>query len=245
MADTKNVTSNREKYAERLKTKYPDKEFVDDEALFGQINDDYDDYDKQLEDYRVREKALSDMFASNPRSASFLMDWKNGEDPLINMIRKFGDDFKEALEDPAKQEALAAANKEYAERIAQEGKYEEEYQKNIDETLGVIEQMQQQYNLSDDDMDKAMDFLVTIVRNGLMGKFTAESINMAMKAINHDMDVEDAAHAGEVKGKNTKIQEKLRKENSSDGLPQMGGSANRNSEKKKATSIFDIARGAM
>ena len=36
------------------------------------------------------------------------------------MIRKFGDDFKAALEDPEKQEALAAANKEYAERIAKE-----------------------------------------------------------------------------------------------------------------------------
>lgn len=245
MADTENITSNRNKYTERLKAKHPDKEFADDEALFGQINDDYDDYDKQLEGYRDREKALSDMFASNPRSASFLIDWKNGEDPLVGLIRKFGDDFKAALEDPAKQEALAAANKEYAERIAQESKYEEEYQKNIDETLGIIEQMQQQYNLSDDDVDKAMEFLVTIVRDGLLGKFTAESINMAMKAINHDMDVEEAAHAGEVKGKNTKIQEKLRKDKISDGLPQMGGSANRNSEKKKATSIFDIARGAM
>ena len=30
------------------------------------------------------------------------------------MVRKFGDDFKAALEDPEKQEALAAANKEFA-----------------------------------------------------------------------------------------------------------------------------------
>ena len=42
------VKSNRERYTERLKAKYPDREFADDEALFGQINDDYDGYDKEL-----------------------------------------------------------------------------------------------------------------------------------------------------------------------------------------------------
>ena len=34
------VKSNRDRYMERLKTKYPDKEIADDEALFGQTNDD-------------------------------------------------------------------------------------------------------------------------------------------------------------------------------------------------------------
>ena len=77
------VKSNRDRYMERLKTKYPDKEFADDEALFGQTNDDYDSYDNELSGYREREKALSDLFASNPRSAAFLTDWRKGEDPII------------------------------------------------------------------------------------------------------------------------------------------------------------------
>ena len=120
MPNNTEVKSNRERYTERLKAKYPDREFADDEALFGQINDDYDGYDKELSGYKEREKALSDLFASNPQSAAFLTDWRKGEDPIIGMVRKFGDDFKAALEDPEKQEALAAANKEFAERIAQE-----------------------------------------------------------------------------------------------------------------------------
>ena len=169
------VKSNRDRYMERLKTKYPDKEFADDEALFGQTNDDYDSYDNELSGYREREKALSDLFASNPRSAAFLTDWRKGEDPIIGMVRKFGDDFKAALEDPEKQEALAAANKEFAERIAQEKEYEGEYQKNLNETLTPLETMQQDEGLSDEDIDSAMDFLVGIVRDGIMGKFTRES----------------------------------------------------------------------
>lgn len=211
------VKSNRDRYVERLKTKYPDKEFADDEALFGQTNDDYDSYDNELSGYREREKALSDLFASNPRSAAFLTDWRKGEDPIIGMVRKFGDDFKAALEDPEKQEALAAANKEFAERIAQEKEYEGEYQKNLNETLTTLETMQQDEGLSDEDIDSAMDFLVGIVRDGIMGKFTRESVAMALKAIRHDSDVEQADREGEVRGRNTKIEEKLRKGSKNDG----------------------------
>lgn len=216
------VKSNRDRYVERLKTKYPDKEFADDEALFGQINDDYDGYDKELSDYKEREKTLSDMFASNPRSAAFLTEWRKGEDPVVALVRKFGDDFKAALEDPEKQEALAAANKEFAERIAQEKEYEGEYQKNLNETLSTLETMQQEEGLSDEDIDSAMDFLVGIVRDGIMGKFTRESVAMALKAIRHDSDVEQANLEGEVRGRNTKIEEKLRKGSKNDGTANLG-----------------------
>ena len=216
------VKSNRDRYMERLKTKYPDKEFADDEALFGQTNDDYDSYDNELSGYREREKALSDLFASNPRSAAFLTDWRKGEDPIIGMVRKFGDDFKAALEDPEKQEALAAANKEFAERIAQEKEYEGEYQKNLNETLTTLETMQQDEGLSDEDIDSAMDFLVGIVRDGIMGKFTRESVAMALKAIRHDSDVEQADREGEVRVRNTKIEEKLRKGSKNDGTANLG-----------------------
>ena len=81
------VKSNRERYTDRLKAKYPDKEFADDEALFAQINDEYDGLDKELSGYKEREKALSDLFASNPRSAAFLTDWRKGEDPIISISR--------------------------------------------------------------------------------------------------------------------------------------------------------------
>ena len=55
MADNKEVKSKRDLFSDRMKAKYPDKQFDDDEALFGQINDDYDDYDKRLGEYQGRE----------------------------------------------------------------------------------------------------------------------------------------------------------------------------------------------
>lgn len=224
---------NRERYLERLKAKYPEKDFANEEDLFGQINDDYDNYDNELSEYKKREKELSDLFTSNPNSATFFMDWRNGEDPVIGMIRKFGDDFKYALEDPDKQEALAQANKEYATRIAKEEEYEKEYQTNISETLSLIEQMQKENGYSDEDIDNAMEFLVGIMRDGLLGKFSKESIEMAFKAINHDSDVLQADREGEVRGRNAKIEERLRKGGRTDGTANLGSkNANQAQEKR-------------
>lgn len=242
MADTKTFKSNRDRYMERLKTKYPDREYADDEALFGQINDDYDYYDEELETSRKNDKALSDFMASNPRSAAFLTDWRNGEDPIVSLIRKFGDDFKAALEDPDKQEALAAANKEYAERIAKEKEYEDQYQKNISETYATITRVQQETGLTDDDIDKAMEFLIGIMKDGLLGKFTAESIEMAVKALRHDSDVEQADREGEVRGRNAKIEEKLRKVGRNDGTANLGSKNAGNAASREMPDLGAIGR---
>ena len=55
MAEIQNTAtqtkSRRDQLGERLKKRYPDREFADDEALFGQVNDDYDDYDNQIGQY--------------------------------------------------------------------------------------------------------------------------------------------------------------------------------------------------
>ncbi|MBO4786012.1 MAG: hypothetical protein J5510_02990, partial [Prevotella sp.] len=213
MAETDNqvVRSKRDTFKERLSSKYPDKQFEDDEELFGQISDDYDTYDDELNGYKERESKLSDMFTSDPRSAHFLSNWRDGEDPVIGLVRQFGTDIKEALDDPDRQEEIAEANKEFVERVAKEKELEEKYQANLQESLANLEQYQADHGLSDEDIDNAMEFIIGVIGDGVMGKFTPETIDMAMKAINHDTDVEEANIEGEVRGKNAKIEEKLRK----------------------------------
>lgn len=229
---------------ERMKSKYPDRQFADDEEVFGQISDDYDEYDKQLTGYKEREGKFADMFSSDPRSASFLMNWKNGNDPAVELVRQFGTDIKEAIDDPDRQEEIAAANKEFVERVAKEKELEEEYQKNLAESLSSIEKMQQENGLSDEQVDAAMNMLVGIVRDGIMGKFTTESLQMAMKAINHDEDVAVANQEGLVKGKNTRAKEELRKPQRTDGMAQLNGKNGGGPQQQKRRSIFDIAAEA-
>lgn len=223
MPDNRTVKSNRERYAERLKAKYPERNFADDESLWGQVNEDYDGYDKELAVYKEREEALSNLFTSDPRSALFLTNWRKGGDPAVELVRMYGDDFIEEMKDPKKQEEFAAASKEYAERVAKEKTFDEQYRKNISETLVTLEKMQQTSGYSDADIDKAMEFLVGIMKDAILGKFTQESIEMAMRAINHDEDVAVAAREGEVRGRNTRIEENLRRRGKGDGTANLDG----------------------
>ena len=237
--------SKRDLLSERLKNKYPDREYADDEALFGQINDDYDDYDSQLSSYKEREGKFADMFTRDPRSAHFITNWRDGEDPVVGLVRQFGTDIKEAIDDPERQEEIAVANKEFVERVAKEKELEEIYQANIADSLKELDKFQADNGLSDDEADKIMSYLVGIVGDGIMGKFSAESMDLARKALNHDFDVATASQEAEVRGKNAKIKEELRKPKSGDGTPNLAGSNNApTSQTRRPMNIFDYADAA-
>lgn len=241
MADNKEVKSNRERYMERLKSKYPDREFADDEAVYGQANEDYDGYDKKIADYEEREKGFSDLFSRDPRSAAFLTNWRQGGNPVVELVRMFGDDFVEEMKNPERQEELAKASKEFMERLSKEKEFEEQYEKNISETLSTIEAIKQEEGRTDDEIDDAMAFLSKVMHEAALGKYSRESFAMAFKALNHDTDTEAAAAEGEVKGRNAKIEEKLRKPQGGDGMPDLAGKNGSPSRRNGQRSMFDIA----
>ena len=180
MAET-NVKTKRDMAMERLRSRYPDREFADDEAVFGQINDDYADYDSRIKNYQDREKTFSDMFMADPRSARFLTDWRQGGDPVMGLVRQFGTDIKAALEDPEKQEAIAAASKEYVERVAKNKELEEQYQENIRQSLAEWERYQQEKGYTDEQIDEAFAYLKDIANNVIIGKFTTDMLEAAFK----------------------------------------------------------------
>lgn len=244
MADTEKIKSKRDAYTERLRKKYPDKKFEDDEEIFGQTSDDYDNYEKEIEGYKGREKKLSDMFAGDPRSARFLTDMAKGSDPVVGLVKEFGVEIKDVLDDPEKQDEIARANKEYVERVAKSKSLEEEYGKNMDATLATLGRFQQERGLSDEQIDQVMDFLLGIVRDGVMGKFSPESLDMACKAINHDVDVAAASEEGNVAGRNAKIEEKLRRANKGDGAAPLNGK-NAPARRGGEPNMFDLASQAM
>jgi hypothetical protein len=152
-----------------------------------------------------------------------MQNWRNGEDPAVGLVRQFGMEIKDAIDDPDMQEAMAEANKEFVERVAKEKEYEEVYKANLAQSLSDLDAIQQEMGLSDEDAENALMFLHTISAEGVMGKFTPANIKMALKAMNHDADVAQAAHEGEVKGRNIKIDEKLRTKKKGDGTVALDG----------------------
>lgn len=247
MAEETKPRSRRESMTERLRQKYPDRELADDEALFGQISDDYDEYDNALNGYKDRESKLTEMFSKDPRNAQFITDMARGEDPWINVIKRLGiDGITDLLNDPNKQEAYAQANQEYVEKLAEENALEEEYKKNLHASLELLEKIQKERGLNDDQIDAAYDLINSIASDAVLGKLSEQTIDMALKAINHDSDVESANNEGMIAGKNAKAEEKLRKPNKGDGTPNLQGSNNSPSNKQQGRkkSIFDWAEEA-
>jgi hypothetical protein len=121
---------------------------------------------------------------------------------------------------------MAAANKEFVERVAKEKELEDVYQKNLAESLEAIDAMQKERGLSDEQIDEAMTVLIEIVKDAVVGKFTAESIGLALKAKGFDAAVAAADHEGEVRGRNAKIEEKYRERSRGDGGAVLNGSNN-------------------
>lgn len=215
--------SKRDAFKRRLSEKYPDKNFDDEEAMFGQISDDYDSTESELNRYREDERKLTDMFNADERNAALFADFANGGDPRLTLIKLYGKDVGDMANDPEKQEEVAAANREYVERVAKEKSLEEEYKKNLDDSLQAADDWQKKNNLTDEQVDEAFQFIVQIASDAIVGKFTEESLDLARKSITHDMDVQEAGNAGEIRGRNAKIDMKLKKSKNSDGVPSLGG----------------------
>lgn len=243
MAENQNVKSRREQFSERMKKKHPDSEYTDDEALFGQINDDYDDYDKQIGEYSGREKQLTDLMVADPRAAEFLTDMARGKDPWLAVINRLGiDGITDLLNDPNKQEAYAEENKKYVERLAKNKKLDEQYEDNLSQSLDVLSSIQQSQGLSDDAIDAAYDLIMKIANDAVLGIISEETINMALKAVNYDNDMQTASEEGRISGKNERAEEKLRKPKRGDGTAVLNGSNNMPTRKKtNSQGIFELA----
>jgi hypothetical protein len=238
------IKTKRELVMERMASRHPDKDYSDDEALYGQIIEDVAQSDDEIAKYKEREQTFADMFTADPRSAQFMVNWRNGEDPTVGLIRQFGMEIKDAIDDPEMQEAIAQANKEYVERVAKEKEYEEMYKKNLEQTLSDLDAIQTEMGLTDEQAENALMFLHTIASDGVLGKFTPESIKMALKAMNHDADVAQASHEGEVKGRNAKIEEKLRIKKKNDGTASLDGKNGGSGVKQSMPNLGALGRFA-
>lgn len=243
MSETQNK-SKRDVFGERLKSRYPDREFADDEAMFGQAEEDYAAFEDELGRYKKDEEELTSLLAKDPRVAQFISDIAQGKDPWIAVLERMGiDGVTEMMNDPEKREAYAAANKAYVERIAKGHELDEQYHANFGESMKMLSKMQQERGLSDETIDAAMDLIMNMTNEAILGKFTPETVEMALKAVNHDAEVENARSEGEVAGRNARIDEKLRRSKGGDGMPVMGGTGSTSSAPRKLN-IFDYAEAA-
>jgi hypothetical protein len=241
VTEIKQVKSNKDALKDRMKGKHPEKDFEDEEVLMGAISDDYDEYDAELETHRKNNQALSEMFAQAPDAADFLMAIKDGSSPIVEYVARYGRDL---LEDPERTDELAEAQKAYTERLIEAEKLEKEYDANVMDSLAVLDQYIADNGLSEDEVTAIIAKREEDMANAISGKlFTVETLDAYRKMLNYDADVAEAEAIGEVRGKNAKITNQVKRANQGDGMPRLDGKPS-TAPPMRHNSIFDIARDA-
>lgn len=210
--------SAREYLASRLAERYPDDDLADDERFHSRLREDFDGYEGTIKEHGEKEKQLASLFSSDPRSAQFLMDWANGGDPVMLLMRNYGDDFRAVLDDPEKLEQFTEARGEYLKRQTQERELKELAEKNLAASLEALDAEIAAGGYTEEDADRAFKLINDVVNDAVVEKITSETWRMALKALNYDQDVEQAAHEAEVRGRNTKIGE-LRSKKTTESMP--------------------------
>lgn len=239
--ENEKVKSKREAFLERFKNKRPDVDVDDEEALWGAISDDTDDMSGRLSRQEEIDRAMSDRFENDPSFGGFFLDALGGKSPVVAFIERYGEDIRNYLDDPEKAEELAEANRKYLERISQESELETQYNTNLEASLAVAEELEKEgYN--EDQINQAFEAVLTDAQKAILGEITREMLETKLKGLNYDNDIAEAEQVAEVRGKNTKIEEKMKKLSPDENLPPMiegKGTASTPKKGNKTTDALD------
>lgn len=219
--------SRRDSFRESFASRHPDIDMEDDEAYYGALDDEYNEREEQLKRYDEDNEKMNNMFAENPTAAYFVNDLMSGESNVAAaLMRHFGSTFKEAIEDPTPENvtAFAQAMDEYAERIKENERLQEDFETNVDNSETVISDWAEQNNINAEQIDEIREYINKQFSNLVVGIITPEMLDFAAKGLNYDKDVATAEENGKVAGRNQRIKETMRK-GKDDGVPAIIGGA--------------------
>lgn len=187
---------------------------------------------------------LADALAKDPRLAQALADVANGKSGApAALARYFGKDFLSAEDGSPESEELNKAEEERKKEIENEKLSKKEYDDNINNSMPIITAFCDSKGYDPDEfLGNVWEGIVGPIFTGM---YTPDLLEKLDKAFNYDKDVSDAMSAGEVKGRNTKINKM--KESDGDGLPKgLSDESGKKSAVPKAQqgTILDLAKMA-
>ena len=232
--------SKRELLLERMQGRYPDQAFDDDEALYGQALGDMDEYEGRLGKQDEVDRQLTELFESNPMFGSHFMDMLEGKNPLVSMIEKYGDDLRAALEDPDQAEELAKANERYVQRLGKEKELQESYEANIAKSIEEADALEQSGAYTPEQIDDAFKAILDDAAKAIQGEISAEMLEMRLKGVSYDEDIQGATEEATVKAKNEKIEAK--KKDLKAELPMIDGGASKPAKKQSNPTLDSLDR---
>lgn len=236
--------SHRDKVRERVGANRPDLNMDDEEAVYGAISEDYDNYDniqKENEGYRKREQDFADFITSGEHNGEYWEGLANGKDLFEIAVGIHGrESLLEYLQSDEAIKKYEAADNAYKEKIAKNKELEEAASKNLAETDEKINKAIADGLFTEDEATKAIEGLLDIADAVKLNICEPEWIAMWLKAQAYDNDVESARKEGREEGVNEGIDKQMRSRREKRGgngpsMPVGAGGANAEKPKQGGT----------
>lgn len=212
---------------QRLKQRYPD-ETPGDTGGWDQVYNRYmDDTDAELGYYKEAECRLNELCQVYPEFAEVVREMTAGQLPFRAAVAKVF-----ALEDLIPQEGdedYDAYHAAYGERLAQvkkRGEQSREIEDNEAKSLETIDLFCEEKGLADEEKESLIGIINDHFTELLYKRVSPEMLEGFLKQMSFDTAVTEAAKAGEIRGRNEKIEAKRAQERAlaaGDGLPGIGG----------------------
>ena len=186
----------------------PDVDFEDKEARYGRMADDRDNYRKLKKSGTALSKALN----SNRWLGAMFEDLAEHPDknPLV-WLTENGIDIKAALEDPEVMAQVDEKFKNWQQKQVDAETAEQAQSAAIDESLSALTSVQQEFGLSDEQMDRMWNhFWDNIFAPAFQGKVDKDTWVAMMHAMNYDTDMQNAREEAAMQARNEKHANRLK-----------------------------------
>lgn len=212
---------------QRLRQRYPDQTPGDPDAWEQIYNRYMDETDAEIGHYKQAECRLDELCQVYPEFAGVVREMLVGQLPFRAAIAKVF-----SLEDLIPQEGeedYDAYHAAYGERLARVQKHDgqsREIENNETQSLQTIDRFCGQKGLTDEEKESLIAIINDHFTELLYKRVSPGMLEGFLKQMSFDTAVSEAAKAGEIRGRNEKIEAKRMQERAfvaGDGLPGVGG----------------------
>jgi len=175
---------NKEKLIRGLRNRHADIDLpddVDDETLYGMAMDKHKEYERQHENMVADNGLLLDTIANS----------EVGKEAMDELLQT----------DEEGNSRIVDEIKRRAEELEQNEKAFEEFRSNLERSMEEAIVVLDEEEATDEERNRVFDYLLNIIGGNITGAMVQEFI----QGLRYEEDVEDAGRAGEVRGRNSKI----------------------------------------
>lgn len=233
------ATTASERLKSFMKSKNPDKEWDDDEAYYSDVVAFAEDADKQLAGYATANETIKSVGKDYPEIFAIIEDIADGksfEEALAANI-----DIEELIptEDEPNYEKYTQARDARKKKKAEAEAYRQKFEENIAKSHDVVQAFFDEKGMDEETANEFGAYIDGVMGEYLDGIITKDMLDMFYNARNYDADVAEARTAGEVAGRNAKIDaEREKKATATDGMPTPGTSAGKEAQQEPESNDF-------